>query len=87
MKKQKKVYIDIDDVLIMQRIRKRINKPNLSDIVWVRNGKEISVPKGLVDKWRWCGLSNCDFITSGAYKQDVFKITKTGRAVITEVKL
>jgi len=63
-----KIYIPIEDVMIMQAIRDRINKPDLLDIVWTKKGKPLEIPQKIIEDFHLTGLNNCDFITSNYYQ-------------------
>ena len=63
------IIIPIEEVEAMQKIRNKVNRPHLRNIVFTRKGKALSISKEIIDEWEMTGLNNCDFITSGAYKQ------------------
>ncbi len=59
--------IVIEELMADVEKRARINNLNLEDIVWLENGKVVDVALDALESWELIGLSNIDFITSGAY--------------------
>ena len=61
--------IRIAEIWQMVERQKEINRQNLSNIDFIDDdGKVIEVEKKIVDEFKFCGLNNCDFITSEFYK-------------------
>ena len=56
---------------IRDRLRE-INKLDLMDITFTENGKPIEVEKSLLDKFKFTGLNNTDFIDSEFYLDGKF---------------
>ncbi len=54
--------------MIIKKELREINKVELSEIIWTKDGKVLSIPKKTIDDFEFIGLSNIDFITSGYYR-------------------
>ena len=65
---KKKVFVNIEDVLRIQKERSKINRLKFRNIAWCKDHKEIHIPQEIKDDWELCGLNNCDFITTNMYK-------------------
>jgi len=64
-----KTKISILEVLGMEARRKQINSIPLEEIEWIgTDGKPFKPAKGVVDEWRFCGMTNIAFIETGFYK-------------------
>ena len=64
-----KTPISIVELLGMEERRKQINAIPLEDIEWIgEDGKAFLPAKGVVDEWRFMGMSNIQFIITGFYK-------------------
>lgn len=69
MKTKEKFKVRISEIWDMVNRQREINRQDLTNIDFVDdNGKVIKVDKKIVDEFRFCGLNNCDFITSEFYK-------------------
>lgn len=65
-----KTQILISEILGMTARMLQINHLELNTIDFVDNdGKVIDIDVAVIEKWRYGGLNNMDFITSGAYMQ------------------
>ena len=65
---KKKTKISIQEVVDLNARLRAINRLSLEDIIWTLNGKPIPIDKKTIEEWDFTGLSNADFIISGAYK-------------------
>ena len=63
----KKVRIAIEEVMDIQRRKRRINRLQLSSIIWTKNGDDVSVDAETVREFALTGLLNTDFIQSGTF--------------------
>ena len=64
-----KTQISIMEVLGMEERRKQINAIPLEEIAWIgMDGKPFKPAEGVVDEWRFCGMTNIAFIETGFYK-------------------
>ena len=52
---------------------KAINKLKLKDIEFYENGIKLYVPSEVVERWKYIGLNNHEFIMSEFYKEGEFK--------------
>jgi hypothetical protein len=69
MAEKAKTPISIMELLGSEERRKQINAIPLEDIDWIgEDGKAFLPAKGVVDEWRFMGMSNIQFIISGFYK-------------------
>ena len=66
-----KFEIAIEDVRAMQLRREEINRLPLEEIIWTEGGVPVSIDKKTIEDWRFVGLNNIDFITSGEYKEEI----------------
>ncbi len=62
-------YIDIKKVLELEKEIRKINAIPFDQIVWMKNMVSISTPQEVIDNFKFTGLNNMDFITSGYYKK------------------
>ena len=54
--------IDVQDVFNALDERYRINMPELSELVFMHDGKVCKISEKVIDDWKFTGLSNVDFI-------------------------
>jgi len=59
----KHIY-DVDMILTLSEVRRQINSVNFDDIIWVKNGIPLKISKKIIDRHKFSGLNNIDFITS-----------------------
>ncbi len=64
----KKKIVSVEEILLMQEERAKINRIPLNEILFFENGKPLKIPDKIVEDFEFTGLNNIDFITSGAYK-------------------
>jgi len=60
--------VDVERLLEIQEELALINNAALGDIAFYENGEVVDIPQDLIDDWKFVGLSNVCFITTGAYK-------------------
>ena len=63
-----KVFVRIEDVQRIQKERNKINRLRFQNITWTKNNKVIYIEPEIKENWELCGLNNCDFINTNAYK-------------------
>jgi hypothetical protein len=63
--------IAIESVNEMEKFRRFVNEGFLSEIEWTLKGKILKIDPEIIDKFEFTGLSNIDFITTGAYKEKI----------------
>ena len=61
------VKVSVEEVLQLRKRLHEINSIPLCDIEWTENGKSLVIDEALKDEFRFTGLSNKDFITTGYY--------------------
>ena len=61
--------VNVNRVLAIKAELKVINKANLEDIQWIKDGTEIPITQEQIDAWEFIGLNNVDFITSEFYNE------------------
>lgn len=71
-----KIHIDVEDVLDIDKRRKAFNLLTLEDIEFYEKGVKISIDPEILPNFRFMGLSNLDFITSGYYKEIFAELQK-----------
>jgi len=54
--------IDVKDVFNALDERHRMNMPDLSELVFMHDGRVCKIPEKVIDDWKFTGLSNIDFI-------------------------
>jgi len=50
-----------------------INNLKLKDIDFYENGEKIKISSEVIDRWKFIGLNNHEFIMSEFYKEGVYK--------------
>jgi hypothetical protein len=60
--------VDINRVLELQRELHEINEVPLDEIEWTLDGKPLAVSARCVAEFRFTGLSNVSFVTTGSYQ-------------------
>jgi len=61
--------VKISEILELDARRREINKVDLKDIQFLDdNGNVVKINPELVEKFRFIGLNNTDFITTGFYE-------------------
>lgn len=55
--------VSYDEVLRFLKFKEQINKLELKDIEWVKDGEVIQYDKKLAEFWEQTGLSNLTFVT------------------------
>lgn len=69
MENVKRHSVKISEIIELRNRIAEINNYNLNDIDFIDdNGEILDIPKDLRDEFGYTGLSLCDFITSGFYK-------------------
>jgi hypothetical protein len=62
--------VSIESIRAMEEFRKSINTVQIHEIEWTLGGRVIEIDPHLIDEFEFTGLSNIDFITTGAYKDE-----------------
>jgi hypothetical protein len=66
----KRVKIRISEIIELTNREREINRPDLKDIDFIDDsGKIVNIDEKIVEDFRFCGLSNVDFINTGFYKK------------------
>jgi len=60
--------VDIERIKALKEELQTINEIDLNDIKFFENGAELQIDKKTRDEFKFCGLNNTDFITSGFFK-------------------
>lgn len=60
MDKQK--FVAVDFVKFLDKERRRLNRINIMDAVFTKNGKEIKVSHKQREEWQFTGLNTTDFV-------------------------
>lgn len=68
-----KLIVDLELMLQCKTQLNEINQMPLEDIRFVRNGKELEINKKNMEDWKFIGLSNTDFITTGFYESGLVR--------------
>ena len=66
---KKKQIVPIEWIEYLQEERKKINKMDIRNIKFFKNGEEIKIDKEIIKDFEFIGLSTVDFINSGFYKK------------------
>ena len=56
------LLVDIDFVLMAKKRLAEINAQELSNIKWVKDGKDVHFTKEQIDHWYFTGLNNVDIL-------------------------
>ena len=57
------LQVDIDELIRVKTYLSEINRVDLSEIVWVKNGVKIDIKSEWIDEFQYTGLNNTDFIS------------------------
>lgn len=69
----KMIAVDVEHLIQMKKEMNLINRVDLDNIEFYKDGHLIEIPKEILDEWKYIGLNNCDFITNGFYKEGVIR--------------
>jgi hypothetical protein len=58
-------HVDLCTLEAVKDYLRKINRANIEDIVWVRNGEIVSCGDISVADWKFAGLDNTDFPITG----------------------
>ena len=76
--------VDIEDVLRIRRERNEINKLDLTNIEWYKDGVKVEAPEADIAEFLFTGLSNFDFINDdGSFCH--FEDDRRGRDAYNEI--
>lgn len=62
------MIVSVEMIRAIQDMRVLVNLEQLEDLELYEDGKKLDIPIKFIDEFKFTGLSNIDFITSGAYK-------------------
>lgn len=62
------MFVKVEYVKWLKDELRKINDCPLDEITWIENEKLAEIDAETLDEFRFCGLSNVDFITTGAYQ-------------------
>lgn len=62
------VKVSVEEVMQLQNRLNEINSIPFCDIDWTENGESLVIDESLKDGFRFTGLANKDFITTGYYQ-------------------
>lgn len=65
------VEISVEEVMKLQNRLDEINLIPFCDIQWLENGETLMVDKSVKDEFRFTGLCNSNFITTGYYQEKI----------------
>lgn len=54
--------LTIEAVVIYEAWRRKVNRCDLKDIVFFKDGKKVGVSDEAIKRWKFTGLSNIDFV-------------------------
>ncbi|KKN70099.1 hypothetical protein LCGC14_0434240 [marine sediment metagenome] len=63
------MQIAVEYISWLQEERAKINRTELEDIEFFKDGMKLDIRKEAMEAWDLTGLNNVDFITSGEYKR------------------
>lgn len=78
--------VDVEEVFRLQDERRKINALKLEEIDFYEDGKKVSIDKKILDDFRFCGLSNVDFVDSGFYKDGWTEVWENVDGKLVQVK-
>ena len=61
--------VNIERLLALKKELNEINFQHLEDIEWCFDGELVEIPEKNIEEWKFIGLNNVDFITTGFYKE------------------
>ena len=53
--------VDLEELIRVKKYLQKINRANLEDIKWRKNGVVLEFEKEVLEEFQSCGLSNTDF--------------------------
>jgi hypothetical protein len=62
--------VAVEYIMWLQEEINKINMANLKEIIFFENGVVLEIPKKRIEDYKFMGLNNKDFITTGYYKED-----------------
>lgn len=65
------MIVDIDHLKKRKKELLMINSIDLDEIQFYENGDRVEISKETLEQWKYIGLNNTDFITSGFYKGEM----------------
>ncbi len=63
-------HVDVEEVYRLQARLDEINSIDLREIIWLENGKPLDIPHSTIEKFRYTGLGNKEFILTDYYKEN-----------------
>lgn len=64
-----KTLLDVNKIRELKRQINEVNMLLLDDCEFVEDGKPVTICPKVLEEWRFTGMNNVDFVTSGAYQQ------------------
>jgi len=68
--------VDLEEIIELEAKRLRINSVDIEDIEFYENGEKLEIPLDVIQKWRFIGLNNMDFITTDYYLSEMIIFKK-----------
>jgi len=65
------IIVDIDYIKERKKQLDMINSVDLDKLEFYENGGRVEISKETLEQWKYIGLNNTDFITSGFYKGEM----------------
>lgn len=62
--------ISVEEVMQLLNRKDEINAVPLDSIVWTLDGKELQIPKEVLEEWSFMGMCNTSFIEFGFHLKD-----------------
>ena len=59
--------VDIERIHALKAELNKINSVDIADITFMENGEPVKIDADLLEKWRFVGLNNADFISTDYY--------------------
>jgi hypothetical protein len=67
------IKVDLEEIELIMKMRKRINEVLLSEIEWYENGEKLDINKEEIEDFEFTGLNNIDFVTTGWLRKAQYK--------------
>ena len=65
--------VNIEYILEIERKRQEFNRMDLGKVNFFKDGKKVNISQEIIDEYKFTGLNNMDFITTGFYDTGLIK--------------
>ncbi len=84
-RRKHKMRVNLEEVKAMLKFYERLVKPDLRDLAFFQDGKAVPVPEEVIERWRFIGLHNIDFMRDHFFKSKHVRIVTLTKKVARKV--